>query len=88
MDRMPPLGIVSHLLRHERLMLEISDRGPDLPQIQHAAESDEGGRGLQLINMLCRRWGSCRIPGGKVVRVEQDPPTVPHPAGSRPAPAH
>ncbi|MEU0602757.1 SpoIIE family protein phosphatase [Streptomyces sp. NPDC006393] len=76
------------LLRHERLMLEVSDRGPDLPQIQHATESDEGGRGLQLINMLCRRWGSCRIPDGKVVWVEQDLPTAPHPDGPRPAPAH
>ncbi|MEU6281740.1 SpoIIE family protein phosphatase [Streptomyces sp. NPDC047028] len=62
------------MLRHDRLMLEVSDRGPDLPQIQHATESDEGGRGLQLINMLCRRWGSCRIPEGKVVWVEQDLP--------------
>ncbi|MFD4264045.1 GAF domain-containing protein, partial [Streptomyces sp. NPDC058534] len=42
--------------------------------IQHADVSDESGRGLQLINMLCRRWGSCRTPGGKVVWAEQDLP--------------
>jgi anti-sigma regulatory factor (Ser/Thr protein kinase) len=62
------------LMRHERLTLEVSDTGPDLPQIQHAELSDEGGRGLQLVNMLSRNWGSCRTPGGKVVWAEQDIP--------------
>ncbi|WP_410088345.1 SpoIIE family protein phosphatase [Streptomyces sp. t39] len=60
------------LLRGERLTVEVSDTGPDLPQIQHADVSDEGGRGLQLINMLCRRWGSCRTVTGKVVWAEQN----------------
>ncbi|MFJ5775232.1 SpoIIE family protein phosphatase [Streptomyces sp. NPDC093094] len=63
------------LVRHERLSVEVSDTGPDLPQIQHADLSDEGGRGLQLINMLCRRWGACRTPAGKVVWAEQDLPS-------------
>ncbi|MEV4946956.1 SpoIIE family protein phosphatase [Streptomyces sp. NPDC053755] len=63
------------LLRGERLVVEVSDTGPDLPQIQHADLSDEGGRGLQLINMLCRRWGSCRTVTGKVVWAEQNMPT-------------
>ncbi|MFP3987147.1 SpoIIE family protein phosphatase [Streptomyces sp. E11-3] len=62
------------LLRNERLTVEVSDTGPDLPQIQHADVSDEGGRGLQLINMLCRRWGSCRTATGKVVWAEQNIP--------------
>ncbi len=31
------------LLRHERLSVEVSDSGPDLPQIQHADVSDEAG---------------------------------------------
>ena len=65
------------LLRHDRLVVELSDSGPDLPQIQHATLSDEGGRGLQLINMLCRRWGSCRTAEGKVVWAEQDITGVP-----------
>lgn len=60
------------MVRRHRLVVEVSDRGPDLPQIQHSTVSDEGGRGLQLVNMLCRRWGSCRITGGKVVWAEQD----------------
>ncbi|MDG9718410.1 SpoIIE family protein phosphatase [Streptomyces sp. DH24] len=67
------------LLRHERLVVEVSDTGPDLPQIQHTTLSDEGGRGLQLINMLCRRWGSCRTPSGKVVWAEQDIPGTARP---------
>ncbi|MYS85030.1 SpoIIE family protein phosphatase [Streptomyces sp. SID5474] len=62
------------LLRHDRLVVEVSDTGPDLPQIQHSSLSDEGGRGLQLINMLCRGWGSCRTPNGKIVWAEQDIP--------------
>nr|WP_238419888.1 SpoIIE family protein phosphatase [Streptomyces taklimakanensis] len=62
------------LMRGDRLTLEVSDTGPDLPQIQHARLSDEGGRGLQLVNMLSRRWGSCRTPDGKVVWAEQDIP--------------
>ncbi|MER5966470.1 SpoIIE family protein phosphatase [Streptomyces sp. NPDC002057] len=62
------------LLRGDRLVVEVSDTGPDLPQIQHAELSDEGGRGLQLINMLCRRWGSCRTATGKVVWAEQNLP--------------
>ncbi|MEU0160631.1 SpoIIE family protein phosphatase [Streptomyces sp. NPDC006261] len=67
-----PSGL--RLLRHDRLCVEVADIGPDLPQIQHAPLSAEGGRGLQLINMLCRRWGSCRTPEGKVVWAEQDLP--------------
>ncbi|MFE2558160.1 SpoIIE family protein phosphatase [Streptomyces sp. NPDC059352] len=63
------------ILRGERLVVEVSDTGPDLPQIQHADLSDEGGRGLQLINMLCRRWGSCRTVAGKVVWAEQNLPS-------------
>ncbi|MFF4172205.1 SpoIIE family protein phosphatase [Streptomyces sp. NPDC001744] len=62
------------LWRGERLVVEVSDTGPDLPQIQHADLSDEGGRGLQLINTLCRRWGSCRTETGKVVWAEQNMP--------------
>ncbi|MEU0228612.1 SpoIIE family protein phosphatase [Streptomyces sp. NPDC006284] len=70
------------LLRDERLSVEVSDSGPDLPQIQHADVGDESGRGLQLINMLCRRWGSCRTPQGKVVWAEQDLPVRAGAAGS------
>ncbi|MEE1928494.1 SpoIIE family protein phosphatase [Streptomyces sp. TRM 70351] len=65
------------MLRHSRLLVEVSDTGPDLPQIQHVSLSDEGGRGLQLVNLLCRRWGSCRTAAGKVVWAEQDVPLPP-----------
>ncbi|WP_443072062.1 ATP-binding SpoIIE family protein phosphatase [Streptomyces sp. WMMC1477] len=66
------------LLRTSRLAVEISDTGPDLPQIQHVSWSDEGGRGLQLVNLLSRRWGSCRTAGtGKVVWAELDVPLPP-----------
>ncbi|MCC9310557.1 SpoIIE family protein phosphatase [Kitasatospora sp. RB6PN24] len=72
------------LLCADRLVIELSDTGPDLPQIQHATLSDEGGRGLQLVNMLCRRWGSCRTAAGKIVWAELDIPDQPE---KRPAQA-
>ncbi|MGW7354629.1 ATP-binding SpoIIE family protein phosphatase [Streptomyces sp. NPDC054784] len=74
------------LLRADRLLVEVSDTGPDLPQIQHADAQDEGGRGLQLINMLCRRWGSCRTHTGKVVWAEQDIPHALTAAAAAPEP--
>ncbi|WP_345044241.1 ATP-binding SpoIIE family protein phosphatase [Streptomyces sannanensis] len=71
------------LLRHDRLVVEVTDTGPDLPQIQHSGLTDEGGRGLQLVNMLCRRWGACRTTSGKLVWAEQDIPDM-SPAGAHP----
>lgn len=71
------------LLRHDRLVTEVTDSGPDLPQVQRTSDEDEGGRGLQVVNMLCRSWGSCKTPDGKLVWAEQDLPGV-H-AGSSPA---
>ncbi len=62
------------LFRHHRLLMEVSDTGPDSPHIQQAALSDEGGRGLQLVNAVCRRWGSCRTADGKIVWAELDIP--------------
>ncbi|MEV0007797.1 SpoIIE family protein phosphatase [Streptomyces sp. NPDC047973] len=67
-------GRLRLLLCDDRLQVELADTGPDLPQIQHADVSDEGGRGLQLINLLCRSWGSCRTATGKIVWAEQDVP--------------
>lgn len=62
------------LFRDDRLTIEVSDTGPDLPHIQQATLSEEGGRGLQLVNAVCRRWGSCRTATGKIVWAEQDIP--------------
>ncbi|MFI7009074.1 ATP-binding protein [Streptomyces sp. NPDC050145] len=46
----------------ETLLVEISDPLPDPPRARTAAPDDEGGRGLQLVAGVARRWGT--KPGG------------------------
>ena len=45
---------------------------PDLrlPRIRSAAETDEGGRGLYLVDQLATRWGSRPTKDGKAVWFE------------------
>ncbi|MGJ6962969.1 ATP-binding protein [Streptosporangium sp. G11] len=52
--------------RDGRLRCEVGDANPALPQMREAHEDDEGGRGLQLLDLLSGQWGSDRTPGGKV----------------------
>ena len=42
--------------------------------MRHARLSDEGGRGLFLVDRLARRWGATRVSTGKVVWFEQPLP--------------
>ncbi|MBR8745525.1 ATP-binding protein, partial [Nocardiopsis sp. MG754419] len=42
-----------------------------MPRIRHATETDEGGRGLQLITALSQRWGARYTPNGKCIWTEQ-----------------
>jgi GAF domain-containing protein len=58
------------LLRTDALLCEVSDDDHRLPVLRHAAETDEDGRGLQLVSRLARRWGASRTAGGKVVWFE------------------
>ncbi len=53
------------------LLVEISDPLPDPPKERHAAEADEGGRGLELVRRLALRWGARAEGIGKVVWFEQ-----------------
>jgi anti-sigma regulatory factor (Ser/Thr protein kinase) len=47
-----------------RLRVEVIDASPGVPTLRHAAETDEGGRGLFLISQLAVRWGvEPRTPG-------------------------
>ncbi|MEO5876334.1 MAG: SpoIIE family protein phosphatase [Streptosporangiaceae bacterium] len=59
------------LLRTDALLCEVSDDEFRLPILRHAADTDEGGRGLQLVSRLSRRWGASRTTSGKVVWFEQ-----------------
>ncbi|MGW3340370.1 ATP-binding protein, partial [Streptomyces sp. NPDC001009] len=42
------------------------------PRLCQARATDEGGRGLYLVNKLARRWGATRLSVGKVTWFEVD----------------
>ncbi|MGP4049409.1 SpoIIE family protein phosphatase [Streptomyces sp. 2A115] len=58
------------LLRTDVLRCEVGDDVPQLPRLRQARATDEGGRGLYLVNKLARRWGATRLSTGKVVWFE------------------
>ncbi|MFD5270085.1 SpoIIE family protein phosphatase [Streptomyces sp. NPDC058335] len=58
------------LLRTDVLRCEVGDDVPQLPRLRQARATDEGGRGLYLVNRLARRWGATRLSTGKVVWFE------------------
>jgi len=73
----PPVG--SAVTREFRLRLrrgassvwvEVFDADLRLPRIRTAGETDEGGRGLYLVEQLATRWGSRPTPEGKAVWFE------------------
>jgi anti-sigma regulatory factor (Ser/Thr protein kinase) len=57
------------------LYLHVADGSPDLAAVKaQSPESEQfGGRGLMLIEALCRRWGVARHPDGKKVWAELEP---------------
>ncbi|GAB3662581.1 SpoIIE family protein phosphatase [Actinocorallia lasiicapitis] len=52
------------------LWVEVFDPDLRLPRIRSAGETDEGGRGLYLVDQLATRWGSRPTPDGKAVWFE------------------
>jgi hypothetical protein len=50
--------------------VEVFDPDLRLPRIRTAAETDEGGRGLYLVEQLATRWGSRPTTDGKAVWFE------------------
>jgi hypothetical protein len=50
--------------------VEVFDADMRLPRIRTAEESDEGGRGLYLVEQLATRWGSRPTRNGKAVWFE------------------
>ncbi|WP_416978129.1 SpoIIE family protein phosphatase [Streptomyces sp. T028] len=78
--------LVGNVVRHARgpvrlrllygaeLICEVYDGSPTLPRIRRASETDEGGRGLQLITALSGRWGARFTPAGKCIWTEQPLP--------------
>ncbi|BAU85812.1 serine phosphatase rsbU [Streptomyces laurentii] len=58
------------LLRERTLVCEVWDAGLVQPRRRRAKDTDEGGRGLQLVGLLSAAWGSRRTPRGKTVWFE------------------
>ncbi|MEV7384668.1 SpoIIE family protein phosphatase [Streptomyces sp. NPDC091215] len=62
------------LLRSRILTCEVYDGSLSTPRIRHATYTDEGGRGLQLVAALSRRWGARYLRDAKCIWTEQDIP--------------
>nr|WP_202454701.1 SpoIIE family protein phosphatase [Streptomyces sp. SID8367] len=58
------------LLLDRSLVCEVWDAGLVQPRRRRARDTDEGGRGLQLVGLLSASWGSRRTPRGKTVWFE------------------
>ncbi|KUN75485.1 SpoIIE family protein phosphatase [Streptomyces griseoruber] len=62
------------LLYGSELICEVYDGSQAMPRIRRATETDEGGRGLQLITALSGRWGARYTAHGKCIWTEQPLP--------------
>jgi serine phosphatase RsbU (regulator of sigma subunit) len=60
---------VHFTLRHMpyRIVIEVTDSNPQLPQIRHTGADAEHGRGLHIVAAVTSRWGSRVTTAGKVV---------------------
>ncbi|MCX4907447.1 SpoIIE family protein phosphatase [Streptomyces sp. NBC_00878] len=68
------------LVRSRSLICEVSDGSLTTPRMRRARDTDEGGRGLQLVAALSQRWGVRYTLDGKCIWTEQPLPD--------PVPAH
>jgi serine phosphatase RsbU (regulator of sigma subunit)/anti-sigma regulatory factor (Ser/Thr protein kinase) len=58
------------LIKEGGLVCEVLDDSAALPRLRHPDDSDERGRGLQVVSQLAQRWGARRAASGKVVWCE------------------
>lgn len=63
------------LMRADGLVCEVADALEAAPQMRRARSTDEGGRGLHLVNQLAGRWGTRSTASGKIVWFELPYPT-------------
>ncbi|MCX4535341.1 SpoIIE family protein phosphatase [Streptomyces sp. NBC_00841] len=59
------------LINDRALICEVSDNSNAAPQLRHAEDDDEGGRGLYLVAQLAQHWGARRTGRGKTIWTEQ-----------------
>jgi hypothetical protein len=63
-----PLVAVRLRVSSRALTVEVWDTSQALPRMRTSDADAENGRGLPIVTLLCKRWGSYRHPsGGKVV---------------------
>ncbi|MCC3776769.1 ATP-binding protein [Streptomyces sp. UNOB3_S3] len=65
-----PIGVRMYSHAGPTLLVEVSDPLPDPPRERVADPDDEGGRGLQLVALASRRWGTRPGNTGKTVWFE------------------
>ncbi|MEU8748993.1 ATP-binding SpoIIE family protein phosphatase [Streptomyces chartreusis] len=58
------------LVRGDTLLCEVEDDDHDLPTLLSAGPFDDAGRGLRVVSMLAREWGTSRTSAGKTVWFE------------------
>ncbi|WP_435842523.1 SpoIIE family protein phosphatase [Streptomyces laurentii] len=64
----PPVRV---RLIHDRVLIcEVSDGSSTSPHLRHAADTDEGGRGLFLVAQFAERWGTRYARRGKTIWAE------------------
>ncbi|MFI1730857.1 SpoIIE family protein phosphatase [Streptomyces acidicola] len=63
--------VALRLLRGHHLVCEVSDGSLTTPHVRRASDTDENGRGLQLIGALTHRWGVRYGASGKTIWTEQ-----------------
>jgi PAS domain S-box-containing protein len=80
-DELPPSPAKQFTLRLRRgaaaVWVEVFDTDLRLPRIRSAEETDEGGRGLYLVDQIASRWGSRPTKNGKAVWFEMPITTSP-----------
>jgi PAS domain S-box-containing protein len=73
-EQLPPPPSKQFTLRLRRgaaaVWVEVFDADLRMPRIRSAEETDEGGRGLYLVDQIASRWGTRPTKNGKVVWFE------------------
>ncbi|MEU3778718.1 SpoIIE family protein phosphatase [Streptomyces sp. NPDC032472] len=67
------------LIRDQTLICEVSDSGHTSPHLRHAANDDEGGRGLFIVAQTAHQWGTRYTATGKIIWAEQALPAANRP---------
>jgi anti-sigma regulatory factor (Ser/Thr protein kinase) len=67
--------LVAHFLWRGGVRIAVCDGGgTSTPQLREPARSEEGGRGLQVVDMIAAAWGQFRVGSAQVVWCELGKP--------------